>query len=174
MTTESRSTLPPRPSVVRVAALAVGLLLAGCGVRGVDPDTLPPDLRSSYRLFEVRCSKCHTIARPLNAPIRDATHWELYVTRMRRVPGSGIDERDAREILRFLTYYTEVIRGGRGGGTETSGGAAAAESGGEEPTPEAADIEPDEAPPPEAEPPPPSTESPIPSAIPGGADAAPE
>ncbi|MFO0692802.1 MAG: hypothetical protein U0230_04550 [Polyangiales bacterium] len=170
MTTESRSTLPARTTGLRATTLALALLLGGCGVRGVDPDTLPPDLRSSYALFEVRCSKCHTIARPLNAPIRDATHWELYVTRMRRVPGSGIDERDAREILRFLTYYTEVIRAGHGGGAETSGGAGATESE-EEVSSEPEDASPVEAPTQATEPPAPSTESPIPLDEPGGADA---
>jgi len=99
-------------TMVLVAVTTLGATLAGCGIRSVDVDTLPTELRASYALFESRCSKCHTIARPLNAPIRDATHWELYVARMRRTPGSGISVRDAQQILRFLTYYTTVIRGG--------------------------------------------------------------
>jgi hypothetical protein len=102
----------------RVTAIALCAFIAfvattspACSARFVDEATLPTELREPYALFRVRCSKCHTIARPLNAPVRDATHWELYVARMRRVPGSGINETDAREILRFLVYYTEVVRG---------------------------------------------------------------
>jgi hypothetical protein len=100
-------------SFLSVLALAVSAstFAPACASRSVDPETLPTELQQPYALFRVRCSKCHTIARPLNAGIRDATHWELYVARMRRVPGSGINEADAREILRFLVYYTEVIRG---------------------------------------------------------------
>ena len=37
---------------------------------------------------------------------------------MRRMPGSGINEADAAEILVFLNYYTRVVQGGE----EWSGG----------------------------------------------------
>lgn len=101
-----------RASLALVFAVVSGLAFtSACGTRTVDVATLPDEYQEPYALFRTRCSRCHTIARPLNAPIRDATHWELYVARMRRVPGSGINETDAREILRFLVYYTEVIRG---------------------------------------------------------------
>lgn len=110
MTTERAK---PRVAVLTFSLFVVFAVTAApaCSARFVDEATLPTELREPYALFRVRCSKCHTIARPLNAPVRDATHWELYVARMRRVPGSGINETDAREILRFLVYYTEVVRG---------------------------------------------------------------
>jgi hypothetical protein len=107
------------------SALATG---GGCNISSVDPSTLPEDLREPYALFEVRCSKCHTIARPLNAPVRDATHWELYITRMRRQPGSGINREDAREIMRFLVYYTTVIRGHGSSPAASESGTSGAES----------------------------------------------
>jgi hypothetical protein len=57
-------------------------------------------------VFARRCSRCHTLARPLNAQIRDPQHWVRYVTRMRRNPGSGINPQDAELILNFLLFYT--------------------------------------------------------------------
>jgi hypothetical protein len=87
--------------------------LAGCAATRVEVETLPPELRGSYAIFETRCSKCHSIARPLNARIDDMGHWRRYVARMRRMPGSGINPEDAVQILRFLEYYTHVVRGVR-------------------------------------------------------------
>jgi len=71
----------------------------------VDVSSYPKDIQDAYAVFEVRCSRCHTLARPLNARIHDAQHWERYVARMRRNPSSGINEKDAEIIMRFLLYY---------------------------------------------------------------------
>jgi hypothetical protein len=71
----------------------------------IDVANYPKDIQAAYEVFAVRCSKCHTLARPLNARIHDAQHWVRYVTRMRRNPSSGINEKDAEIILRFLLYY---------------------------------------------------------------------
>jgi hypothetical protein len=97
-------------------SLLVLALLAGCANshetrRGdsVDVSGFPPDIRQAYRVFAVRCSRCHTLARPLNARIHDPQHWVRYVTRMRRQPGSGIDHTNADVILRFLLFYTDEV-----------------------------------------------------------------
>jgi hypothetical protein len=68
-------------------------------------EKFPPDIAKSYEVFEHKCSRCHTLSRPLNAPIYEINHWEAYVTRMRRQSGSGISESDAKTILVFLKYY---------------------------------------------------------------------
>ncbi|MFO0727466.1 MAG: hypothetical protein U1E65_27055 [Myxococcota bacterium] len=67
---------------------------------------LPPEVAESYALFAQRCSRCHTLARPLSAHISDPEHWKHYVARMRRQPGSGISDADASKILVFLQHYT--------------------------------------------------------------------
>lgn len=98
----------------RVWAFAAALLLAGCvasvGRRGGldegEQAKLPAEVRESYDLFAQKCSRCHTLSRPLGAFISDVSHWRQYVTRMRRQPGSGISEDDAERILVFLEYYT--------------------------------------------------------------------
>jgi hypothetical protein len=96
------------------AAVAVVLGCAGSStVRygdQVDVSKYPADIQSAYRVFAVRCSRCHTLARPLNARITDPDHWVRYVTRMRRNPSSGINPKDADIILSFLLYYTKELQ----------------------------------------------------------------
>lgn len=100
----------------RAAWLAIGLstFLSGCpsgGVRdGIDASKLPDSVRADYDLFAIRCSKCHSLARPLNSGITDDIWWSHYVTRMRRMPSSGISEADATAILRFLHYYSTTLQ----------------------------------------------------------------
>jgi hypothetical protein len=96
------------------ALLAVALSLAtagGCTPReGLDPSKLPENIRADYDVFARKCSKCHSLARPLNSNISDDEQWVLYVNRMRRQPASGISPEDQTVILRFLRYYAAELR----------------------------------------------------------------
>lgn len=87
-------------------------LVVACGSRteGFDTSKLPEDLRGDYATFAHRCSKCHTLARPLTSNISDDEQWVLYVNRMRRQPGSGISMQDQEHILRFLRFYAAELR----------------------------------------------------------------
>ncbi len=87
-----------------VTALSCGPLH---GSDEVDTAKLPPELRADYAVFAQRCSKCHSLARPLSSGIDDDEYWKRYVARMRRQPGSGISIEDEPPILRFLHYYSE-------------------------------------------------------------------
>ncbi len=98
-------------TVVRALVLAVlgGLAAWGCASwarEGLDPATMPADLRPDYALFALRCSKCHSLARPLTSGIDDDNYWIDYVARMRRQPASGITAEDTVGILRFLHYFS--------------------------------------------------------------------
>jgi hypothetical protein len=73
----------------------------------LDVSSYPPDMRAAYKVFSVRCSRCHTLARPLNARIHDPQHWERYVARMRLNPASGINAKNGDIIIRFLVYYMQ-------------------------------------------------------------------
>jgi hypothetical protein len=92
--------------------VAVVSALAGCGPKteGLDTSKIPDDLRDDYALFARRCSKCHSLARPLSAGITDDEQWVMYVNRMRRQPASGISLDDQDHILRFLRYYAAELR----------------------------------------------------------------
>jgi hypothetical protein len=103
MTTEQTRSL-----LLLAAALLLVSACAGHEARRgdtVDVSGYPPEIQEAYRVFSIRCSRCHTLARPLNARIEGSEHWVRYVTRMRRQPGSGIDASNAQIILRFLLYY---------------------------------------------------------------------
>ena len=100
-------TMTPPRWLFALALLALGAACASTGPReGLDASQLPPDVRDDYALFARRCSKCHSLARPLNSGIDDDARWTDYVTRMRRQPGSGITQQDTGPILRFLHYYS--------------------------------------------------------------------
>jgi hypothetical protein len=93
--------------------LALTAAVAGalaCRGEGYDVSQLPSSLRPDYQLFAQRCSKCHSLARPLLSGIDDDAFWEKYVERMRMQPGSGISVSDKAPILRFLRFYAAQQR----------------------------------------------------------------
>ena len=103
--------------MIVAAGLLIGAAISCAGVQradGLDPMTLPADVRDSYELFAQRCSKCHTLARPLNSNFTTIEEWRNYVRRMRRQPNSGISPQDEATILVFLQYYTEERNRTRG------------------------------------------------------------
>lgn len=104
MTTE----LGPALLAAACALWLSSTLASGCGSgSGLDAATLPVSMQRPYRIFASRCSRCHSLSRPLNARITSMHQWELYVSRMRRMPGSGINRADSEQILVFLGYYME-------------------------------------------------------------------
>lgn len=93
------------------AAVLVTIDVSACQRgEGLDPSKMPESMRADYDLFAQRCSKCHSLARPLSANITDDEQWVLYVNRMRLQPGSGISRSDQEGILRFLRYYAADLR----------------------------------------------------------------
>jgi len=98
-----------QPFAIAACAFA---LVAACGSRseGLDASRLPDHVRGDYQVFARKCSKCHSLARPLQSGIKDDEQWVLYVNRMRRQQGSGISLQDQEVILRFLRYYAAEQR----------------------------------------------------------------
>ncbi|MBI3323796.1 MAG: hypothetical protein HYZ92_00765 [Candidatus Omnitrophica bacterium] len=68
----------------------------------------PSEQQANYVVFAKRCSKCHTPARPLNSAYASPQMWSRYVTKMWRKTGSGISHEDAKRLLAFLTYDSQV------------------------------------------------------------------
>ena len=102
------------------ALVVTSLLTIGCAVHepaeGLPVATLPEEVRADYEVFAQRCSKCHSLSRPLQSGITDDGFWKEYVERMRRQAGSGISPGDEEPILRFLHYYSLEEKRRRGGG----------------------------------------------------------
>ena len=69
----------------------------------IDVSAYPAPLQAAYKLFTAKCSKCHTIARPINTMMK-RDEWERYVKRMMHKPNSGISDNQGKEIFEFLLY----------------------------------------------------------------------
>jgi hypothetical protein len=69
----------------------------------IDVSVYPENQQKVYAMFRTKCSKCHTIARPLNTSMTRA-EWERYVKRMLHKPNSEINENEGRRIFGFLLF----------------------------------------------------------------------
>ena len=69
----------------------------------IDVSAYPAEQQANFKLFAGKCSKCHTIARPLNTMMtRD--EWSRYVKRMMHKPNSGISDTQGKQIFEFMVY----------------------------------------------------------------------
>ena len=69
----------------------------------VDTSQYPPEMQKAYKAFATKCSKCHTIARPINTTMA-RPDWERYVKRMMHKPNSSISDKQGKEIFEFIIY----------------------------------------------------------------------
>ncbi len=74
----------------------------------IDVSNYPADIQAAYKVFSQRCTKCHTLSRPINSDYATRDEWSRYVKRMMRKPGSGINKKDAKQIFDFLVYDSSV------------------------------------------------------------------
>ena len=77
------------------------------GPAKINVSSYPPQQQKAYKLFADKCSKCHTIARPINTTMTTA-EWEMYVKRMMHKPNSGISNSQGKDIFEFLAYDQQV------------------------------------------------------------------
>ncbi|MFP5277751.1 MAG: hypothetical protein ACLGPM_11580 [Acidobacteriota bacterium] len=107
------------PLIATVAAVLVGApvwiaaqsgnvtLPQDKGPSTINVSSYPPQQQKAYKLFVNKCSKCHTIARPINTTMTK-TEWEMYVKRMMHKPNSGISNNQGKEIFEFLAYDQQM------------------------------------------------------------------
>jgi cytochrome c5 len=76
------------------------------GPNKIDVSSYPPEQQKGYKVFADKCSKCHTIARPINTTMTRA-EWERYVKRMMHKPNSGINDNQGKTIFEFVAYDQE-------------------------------------------------------------------
>jgi hypothetical protein len=69
----------------------------------INVSSYPADQQKNYKVFADKCSKCHTIARPINTTMTKP-EWERYVKRMMHKPNSGINDNQGKTIYEFLAY----------------------------------------------------------------------
>ena len=69
----------------------------------IDVGAYPAAQQAAYKVFSTKCSKCHTIARPLNTMMKP-DEWNRYVKRMMHKPNSGISDSQGKQIFEFVVY----------------------------------------------------------------------
>jgi hypothetical protein len=78
------------------------------GPAKIDVSKYPPEMKAKYKVFTDKCSKCHTIARPINCEFVLEDEWERYIKRMMNKAGSIISPDDGKQIYEFLVYDSKT------------------------------------------------------------------
>jgi len=78
------------------------------GPSRIDVSNYPEAMRDAYRLFSVKCGKCHTLARPINADFVLEEEWERYIKRMMNKAGTFISPTEGKTIYDFLVYDSQT------------------------------------------------------------------
>ncbi len=73
------------------------------GPNFIDVSAYPKKMQAAYEVFTRKCSRCHTVARPINSSFAP-DEWRKYVYKMMRKPGSGLTPKTAEPIIEFLIY----------------------------------------------------------------------
>lgn len=78
------------------------------GPKTIDVSKYSKEMQASYKVFERKCSNCHTLARPINCEFVLEEEWERYVKRMMNKSGMFISAKQGREIYDFLVYDSKI------------------------------------------------------------------
>ena len=74
------------------------------GPKAIDVSKYPAEQQQAYKLFQAKCSTCHSIARGINTDMVLPAEWERYVKRMMYKPNAGISNDEGRTLYRFMVY----------------------------------------------------------------------
>lgn len=78
------------------------------GPSKIDVSKYSQDMKDRYKVFSVKCVKCHTLARAINCDYALDDEWERYVKRMMRRAGSFITPDEGKLIFEFVTYDSKI------------------------------------------------------------------
>ena len=91
---------------LRVPRVAPKTYPADKGPNFIDVSAYSLEMQEAYELFTRKCSRCHTVARPINSTFV-SEEWREYVYKMMRKPGSGLTPKTADRIIEFLVYDSQ-------------------------------------------------------------------
>ena len=91
---------------LRVPRVAPKTYPADKGPNFIDVTAYSPKMQEAYELFTRKCSRCHTVARPINSDFAPE-EWREYVYKMMKKPGSGLTPKTADNIIEFLVYDSQ-------------------------------------------------------------------
>jgi hypothetical protein len=96
------------------ASANAALKLNGAGENmQADISAFPPDMKSAYDLFKVKCIKCHGLDRSLltiqsgmapSGAVFDIDAVDAYGAKMLRKPDSGMNKKELKIIMDLLRY----------------------------------------------------------------------
>lgn len=104
--------VPEAPAERREAAL----FHSDLGPDTVDVSSYPAARRRDYEVYARTCSRCHSLARSINAPYASRAWWEFYIARMRvraGFHGEKLDGDDIQAVLDFLEHDGAARKLGR-------------------------------------------------------------
>jgi hypothetical protein len=78
------------------------------GPAKIDVSKYPKDMQDRYKVFSVKCVKCHKLSRPVNCEFVLDDEWERYIKRMMRKAGTFISDDDGKKIYEFLVYDAKI------------------------------------------------------------------
>ena len=90
------------------AAASDKVFEADKGIDTIDVTKYPKEQQENYKVFAEKCSKCHTLARPINSNYALPEEWTAYVDKMRHKKRSGIDDDAQKTVTAFLIYDSSV------------------------------------------------------------------
>lgn len=93
--------------IISLAIIAVNAGNAQSDIPVVDISNYPQEAKEGYKIFSQKCVKCHSPARPLNAPYSGEA-WKTAVNRMMRKEGSQINQKEAEKVYAFLVQYSSA------------------------------------------------------------------
>jgi hypothetical protein len=98
-----RPVVPPTPD----DRFRSALFYSDLGADEVDVSNYPAQQRYNYGVYQRACSRCHTLARSINAPLVSRGWWEFYILGMRmrsNRQGRPLAKDEVSAILDFLEY----------------------------------------------------------------------
>lgn len=87
------------------------LFYSDLGPETIDVSAYPAQQRENYAVYARACSRCHGLARSINAPYVARGWWEFYMTNMRlrgNLAGRPFSKEETKAVLDFLDYDSRV------------------------------------------------------------------
>ncbi len=106
--------------IASLAIITINTCNAETDIPAVDISNYPQESKEGYKIFSQKCVKCHSPAKPLNAPYSGEA-WKTAVYRMMRKEGSQINQKEAEKVYAFLVQYSSTKKPTQAAAVETKG-----------------------------------------------------
>jgi cytochrome c5 len=121
--------------MIRILGLAIGVVLASAasaapeagrytpkqleaqfyfdlGSDQIDVSGYPKPQQENYKVFSAVCSRCHTLARPINSPLATRADWRRFIERMhvrsKITTDKTFTKEEAKTVVEFLAYDSNI------------------------------------------------------------------